>query len=99
MKINRIRLATHFHAEHLLDKEHYMDWVLMSLENTSQVKLPIWLLITQIYWKDLLQSRKYGRRLSNCLLSQLAEVLQLLILIFVPFLNNPRSLVVPIVIF
>jgi mediator of RNA polymerase II transcription subunit 12 len=71
---HRIRLATHFHAEYLLDREHYMDWLVSSLENTTQPKLPMWLLITQIYWKDLLQYRKYGRRLSAALLHHMAEV-------------------------
>ncbi|TQS39095.1 hypothetical protein Golomagni_00384 [Golovinomyces magnicellulatus] len=68
-----IRLATLFHAERLLDRENYMDWLITSLENTSQVRLPIWLLVVQIYWKDLIQYRKYGRRLSSILLIQLSE--------------------------
>lgn len=76
VKINyAVRLSTHFHAEYLLDREHYMDWLVMSLENTTQARLPIWLLIIQIYWKDLLQCRKYGCRLSSILLNQLAETL------------------------
>lgn len=76
LTMRRIRLATHFHAEHLLDREHYMDWLVTSLENTQQAKLPMWLLVTQIYWKDLLQHRKYGRRLSAALLNHLAEVIR-----------------------
>jgi mediator of RNA polymerase II transcription subunit 12 len=51
-----------------------MDWLVTSLENSAQAKLPMWLLVTQIYWKDLLQYRKFGRRLSAALLNQLAEV-------------------------
>lgn len=70
----RIRLSAHFHAEYLLDREHYMDWLVSSLENSPQGKTPIWLLITQIYWKDLLQYRKYGRRLSAALLGHFSEV-------------------------
>jgi mediator of RNA polymerase II transcription subunit 12 len=77
----RIRLATHFYAEHLLDREHYMDWLVSSLENSPQMRLPIWLLITQVYWKDLMQFRKYGRRLTTALLSHFAEVS------FLPFLH------------
>lgn len=71
---SRIRLATHFHAEHLLEREHYMDWLVSSLENTPQAKLPMWLLIIQVYWKDLLRYRKFGRRLATALLTHLAEV-------------------------
>jgi len=70
----RIRLATHFHAEYLLDREHYMDWLVSSLESSTQTKLPVWLLITQVYWSDLLKYRKYGRRLSTALVNHLTEV-------------------------
>ncbi|CAG8959099.1 hypothetical protein HYFRA_00012962 [Hymenoscyphus fraxineus] len=68
-----IRLAAHFYAEHLLDREHYMEWLVSSLENSPQTKLPLWILVTQVYWKDLLQYRKYGRRLSAALLNHFAE--------------------------
>jgi mediator of RNA polymerase II transcription subunit 12, fungi type len=51
-----------------------MDWLVSSLENSPQAKLPMWLLITQVYWKDLLRYRKHGRRLASALLNQLAEV-------------------------
>jgi hypothetical protein len=55
-----------------------MDWLVSSLENSPQARLPIWLLITQIYWKDILQYRKFGRRLSAALLNQWAGVCLLL---------------------
>lgn len=29
----------------------------------------MWMLITQLYWKDLLKLRKYGRRLVTALIS------------------------------
>jgi hypothetical protein len=66
----RLRLATHLYAEHLLDREHYMEWLVSGLENCPQPKLPMWLLITQIYWKDLVKFRRYGRRLVTALLDQ-----------------------------
>ncbi|KAK3365163.1 hypothetical protein B0T24DRAFT_683805 [Lasiosphaeria ovina] len=69
-KVNyAIRLATHLYAEQLLDREHYMEWLVSSLENSHQGKLPMWILITQIYWNDLLRLRKYGRRLVTALIS------------------------------
>ncbi|KAI4866179.1 hypothetical protein F4820DRAFT_447306 [Hypoxylon rubiginosum] len=64
-----IRLATHLYAEHLLDRDHYMDWLVSGLENSNQAKLPMWLLIVQIYWKDLLKLRRHGRRLISVILS------------------------------
>ncbi|KAL0937959.1 transcription mediator subunit med12 [Colletotrichum truncatum] len=69
-----IRLATHLYAEHLVDRDHYMDWLVSGLENSTQSKLPMWILITQIYWKDLLRLRRYGRRLVNALLSHLNTI-------------------------
>ncbi|KAJ0166537.1 Mediator of RNA polymerase II transcription subunit 12 [Colletotrichum tanaceti] len=69
-----IRLATHLYAEQLLDRDHYMDWLVSGLENSTQSKLPMWILITQIYWKDLLRLRRYGRRLVNALLSHLYTI-------------------------
>lgn len=63
------RLATHLYAEHLLDREHYMEWLVSGLENCTHAKLPMYLLVIQIYWKDLLRLRKYGRRLVAALLN------------------------------
>ncbi|CAD6498907.1 BgTH12-04563 [Blumeria graminis f. sp. triticale] len=69
-----IRLATHFYDESLLDRDHYLEWIISSFENTTQTKLPLWLLIVQIYWKDLSRYRKYGCRLSFGLLYHLSEI-------------------------
>ncbi|RSL68518.1 hypothetical protein CEP51_012480 [Fusarium floridanum] len=66
-----IRLATNLYSEQLLDRDHYLDWVVSGVENSPQSKIPMWILIAQIYWKDLLRSRKYGRRLVFALLSHL----------------------------
>ncbi|KAK4216604.1 mediator of RNA polymerase II transcription subunit 12 [Rhypophila decipiens] len=69
-KVNyAIRLATQLYAEYLLDREHYMEWLVSSFENSHQSKLPMWVLLIQIYWKDLLRLRKYGRRLVTALTS------------------------------
>lgn len=70
----RIRLATHLYGEHLLDREHYMDWLVTDVETCPLSKLPMSLLITQIYWKDLLRLRKFGRRLVAALLSHHTSV-------------------------
>lgn len=69
-----IRLATHLYAEHLLDREHYMDWLVSSLESCPQAKLPMWLLIIQIYWRELEKFRIFGRRLVAALLDQHTKV-------------------------
>ncbi|KAK7403836.1 RNA polymerase II mediator complex subunit [Neonectria punicea] len=66
-----VRLATNLYSEQLLDRDHYLDWVVSGVENSPQSRLPMWILIAQIYWRDLMRSRKYGRRLSFALLSHL----------------------------
>ncbi|PKS09373.1 hypothetical protein jhhlp_003987, partial [Lomentospora prolificans] len=69
-----IRLATNLYTEQLLDRDHYMEWLLSGLESTPQSKLPMWILILQLYWKDLLRLRKTGRRLVASLLNHLTAV-------------------------
>ncbi|KAF4997676.1 hypothetical protein FGRMN_3708 [Fusarium graminum] len=66
-----IHLATNLYSGQLLDRDHYLDWIVSGIENSLQSRIPMWLLIAQIYWKDLLRSRKYGRRLVFALLSHL----------------------------
>lgn len=69
-----IRLSTVLYSEHLLDRDHYLDWIVSGLENSSQAKLPMWILIAQICWTDILRSRKPGRRLVFALLNHLNTV-------------------------
>ncbi|OAQ97560.1 hypothetical protein LLEC1_06395 [Akanthomyces lecanii] len=69
-----IRLATVLYSDHLLDREHYLDWIVSGLENSSQAKLPMWILVAQICWTDILRSRKPGRRLVYALLNHLNNI-------------------------
>ena len=69
-----IRLSTHLYTEQLVDRDHYVDWLVAGLEGSPQSRLPMWMLIIQIYWKDLVRQRKYGRRLAAALLSHLQTV-------------------------
>ncbi|KAL7930403.1 hypothetical protein V8C35DRAFT_313165 [Trichoderma chlorosporum] len=69
-----IRLATNLYAEQLLDRDHYLDWITSGLEHSPQSKIPMWILIAQICWADILRSRKYGRRLVYSLLAHLHTI-------------------------
>lgn len=51
-----------------------MDWLSTSLETCPIERVPVWLLITQVYWNDLLKYRRYGRRLVAALCSHLQTV-------------------------
>jgi len=69
-----VRLASHLYAEQLLDREHYIDWIITQLESCNLERLPIWLLLAQVYWKDLVAERRHGRRVAESLLAQVATV-------------------------
>lgn len=58
-------------SERLLDQEHYIDWLIASLYPSDLDTTPIWLLVTQIYWKEILEHRQRGRKLAEAILGQL----------------------------
>ncbi|KJZ75764.1 hypothetical protein HIM_04921 [Hirsutella minnesotensis 3608] len=103
-----IRLATNLYSEHLLDRDHYLDWIATGLENTPQSRMPMWILIAQITWTDLIRSRKHGRRLIYTLLGHLATIRndpdrdiliplssQLTSLLWTLLRSNPENFILP----
>ena len=66
-----IRLATNFFSESLLDTEHYLSWLLASVETAAAQTLPVWIVLVQIYWKHLVAQHRFGRRLANAILAHL----------------------------
>ncbi|KAF6237053.1 hypothetical protein HO173_004932 [Letharia columbiana] len=67
-KINYgLRLITHLYSEHLLDRDHYLDWLIVSFRDSDLDALPMWLLVMQIHQQDILQHRQRGRRLAEAL--------------------------------
>lgn len=73
-RLHRIRLATHLYNDQLLERDHYLDWVLTNLESSSQAKMPLWLLVVQIYQHDIMRLRRLGRRLAFVLCMHLNTV-------------------------
>ena len=57
-----------------MDQDHYLDWMISALYSSDLNTVPIWLLVTQIHWKEILQYRRRGRRLAEALLEQLQRV-------------------------
>ena len=72
--ITRLRLITHLYSEHLLDQDHYLDWLIASFRDSDLDALPMWLLIVQIHQQDVFQHRQRGRRLAEALLKHLDKV-------------------------
>ena len=67
-----IRFASHLYMGRLLDRAQFLDWILSSLAGSTLDELPIWLVLAQIYWKDLAAGRRRGCRLASSLLTHLA---------------------------
>lgn len=75
-----------------------MEWLVHSFENCEQGKLPMWMILTEIYWKDLLKLRKYGRRLVTTLVRHHHEVSPSFCCPWIMrgFLTTPSSKITPI---
>ena len=74
--MSRLQLATYIYQEHLLDNDHFLDWIINSLETSPSERLFVWLLVISVsyYWKDITCTRPRGKRLAESLLSQLEKV-------------------------
>lgn len=68
------RLSARLYAEGLLDRKHYLDWVLNRLEKCSLNRLPLMLLAAQTHQAKLTSSKRYGQRLAAAFTSRLHEV-------------------------
>ena len=68
-----VALTQHIYSENLIDKEHFLDWLLTSLHESKRDDLPIWLLLCQIYWTQLTRYRNHGRRLAETILEHLHQ--------------------------
>jgi mediator of RNA polymerase II transcription subunit 12, fungi type len=73
-EINSMGLSARLYNEHLVDQDHYLAWILSSLEASNLDRLPVWLSITQSYCEDLSRHRKTGRQLVGLLLERLRRV-------------------------
>lgn len=69
-----ISFSYHLFTEQLLDHEAFLEWLLATVEKSSIDHLPLWLVLTQTYWKHLMSTRKRGRRLARCLFAKLESV-------------------------
>ena len=73
-KRSSLQLVTHIYSEHLLDEDQFFDWMLTSFMSSETDRLPIWLLIAQLFWKDVWRYRHRGRRLAEAMLNHLHAV-------------------------
>ena len=78
---HRLQLATHLYTEHLLDEDHFLDWIVNGLDTCPSERLFVWLLVISVshYWKDITCCRRRGKRLAESLLNQLEKVCKVLL--------------------
>ncbi|KAI5801551.1 hypothetical protein DFH27DRAFT_557170 [Peziza echinospora] len=73
--IYALRLSAQLYSEHLVDRTTFLDWYLALLESPNLDILPLSLLISSIYWKDLLRIRRTGHRFTEALLGKAQMIL------------------------
>ncbi|KAK0303793.1 RNA polymerase II mediator complex subunit [Friedmanniomyces endolithicus] len=69
-----IKLATALYAEQLLDANHYLDWIVSSFNEADMDRLPMWMIMVQIHWKDIVGFIRRGRRLAESILVRLHTI-------------------------
>jgi mediator of RNA polymerase II transcription subunit 12 len=74
-----LQLATYLYKEHLLEDDHFLDWIINGLDACPSERLFIWLLIVSVsqYWTDITSCRRRGKRLAESLLNYLSKLHQL----------------------
>lgn len=72
-----IKLVSAFYSEGLLDRDEYLDWLVRTFTAASLATLPLWLIVVQIYWRDLITIGRRGRKLASALLEHLNLVIEM----------------------
>lgn len=71
-----LQLATSLYKEHLLEDDHFLDWILKNLESCPPERLFLFLLVTSLFGPDLTASRRRGKRLAESLLNHAERLYQ-----------------------
>ncbi|KAM0696321.1 hypothetical protein Q7P36_003567 [Cladosporium allicinum] len=69
-----IKLTSAFYTEGLLDRDQYLDWLVRTFASASLDRLPLWTIIVQLYWRDLITIGRRGRKLAAAILEHLQLV-------------------------
>ncbi|EXJ68927.1 uncharacterized protein A1O5_07859 [Cladophialophora psammophila CBS 110553] len=69
-----LRLVTWLYLENLLDRGHYLDWILRSFTAADVGHTPFWLMVIHIYKQDLSHYRRRGTRLAEALINKYRSV-------------------------
>lgn len=66
-----IKVTATLYTEGLLDKAHFLDWIVSSFTGSTSDRVPLWILIIQIYWRELVAFGRRGRKLAQAVLEHL----------------------------
>ncbi|KAK4609375.1 Mediator of RNA polymerase II transcription subunit 12 [Fulvia fulva] len=69
-----MKMATSFYAERILERDHYLDWIVSSFAQAKMERLPIWIILVQLYWKDITTFGRRGRQLAKGILERLHQI-------------------------
>ncbi|KAF2156402.1 hypothetical protein K461DRAFT_291320 [Myriangium duriaei CBS 260.36] len=69
-----VRLTAGLFTEDLLDHQHFLNWLIDSFASSSSDMLPMWLLLVQLFWKNITDVQRRGQSLSEAIISQLATL-------------------------
>ena len=73
-QFTRLQLITTIYSEHLLDRDHFLDWIVSSMQSASVDSLPLWLLIANMHWTEIPTYWNRGRKLALSLIEHALKV-------------------------
>lgn len=73
-----LQLVGIIYAEHLIDRDHFLDWAVANLHAVSTRELPVWLLVVEMFWAEISRYWKRGRKLVTSLIEQVSKASYLL---------------------
>jgi hypothetical protein len=62
-----LRLTTRLYLENLVDRDHYLDWIVNTFAVVGNERLPFWLMLAHVFKQDIAKFRKRGRKLAETL--------------------------------
>ena len=62
-----LRLTTRLYLENLVDRDHYVDWIVKSFTASDNDHLPFWLMVVHIFKHDIAQFRRRAKKLVETL--------------------------------
>lgn len=70
-----LQLCTRLYHENLLDRDHFLDWIVKSFTTSGLQLSAVWLSFVQMWWIDLIRFRSRARLLSAALLTKLHDLM------------------------